>query len=115
MPKKSLTCFTLLLTCAISAFSQGTPLEITTDILHKTTADPAAGFTSLYTLWQYNAQAVGSFGYTSSDGGIRLNNTIGDINILSGSATGSLKFYTNNLNRMHITSGGNIGIGTTSP
>ncbi|WP_346317313.1 hypothetical protein [Chitinophaga sp. YIM B06452] len=69
----------------------------------------------MYQIWQQNGVNAGSFGYTSSDAGIRLYNAIGDIILQTTAPTGTLKFYTGNAYRMYIAQGGNVGIGTTSP
>ena len=52
---------------------------------------------------------------TASAGDIKLQSANGENKILLQPSTGGIDFYTNNSERMRITDGGNVGIGTTSP
>jgi len=52
---------------------------------------------------------------TASAGDIKLQSANGENKILLQPSTGGIDFYTNNSERMRITSSGNVGIGTTSP
>ena len=52
---------------------------------------------------------------TASAGDIKLQSANGENKILLQPSTGGIDFYTNSSERMRITDGGNVGIGTTSP
>ena len=41
--------------------------------------------------------------------------SVNDINLVNPTATGAMRFYTNNIERMRIDASGNVGIGETSP
>lgn len=114
MKKYILSLLGLTLAAITDSFAQS-PLDVNSYINQHTTANPANSYNTLYTVWKYGTQQVGSLGYGSSNGTLYMNNSIGNVLIQTTTATNGIGFHTNGTERLFISPEGRIGIGKNNP